>query len=95
MSHFFFFAWTAETCSTIKLVFILYFVWDPELESESEPESDSIRIPESGVGVGTAPPRLRTPGSLDALKPQNKNEHIARYEIGRFVLGFTGFAQIS
>ena len=61
---------------------------------ESEPESDSIRIPESGVGVGTAPPRLRTPGSLDALKPQNKNEHIARYEIGRFVLGFTGFAHL-
>ena len=27
--------------------FILYFVSDPELESETEPESESIRSPES------------------------------------------------
>ena len=38
-------AWTAETRSTIKVSFILYFVSD--LESESEPESESIRNPES------------------------------------------------
>ena len=39
MSHFFFFAWTAETPSTIKVLFVLYFV--------SVPESESIRSPES------------------------------------------------
>ena len=31
---------------------------------------------------------------LDAPEPQNKNEHIARYEKKRMVLGFTGFAQL-
>ena len=40
-----FFVWTAETRSTIKVLFSLYFVSDPE--SESEPESESIRSPES------------------------------------------------
>ena len=42
-----FFAWTAETRSTIKVLFVLYFVSDPESESESEPESEPIRSPES------------------------------------------------
>ena len=42
-----FFVWTAETRSTIKVLFSLYFVSDPESESESEPESESIRSPES------------------------------------------------
>ena len=40
---FLFFAWMAETRSTIKVLLILYFVSDPESESESE----SIRSPES------------------------------------------------
>ena len=44
---FFCFAWTAKTCSTIKVLFILYFVSGPESESESEPELESIRNPES------------------------------------------------
>ena len=43
MSRFFFVAWTAETHSTIKVLFILYFVSDPESESKSE----SIRSQES------------------------------------------------
>ena len=43
--HASFFAWTAETCSTIKVLFILCLVWDPGSESESE--SESIRSPES------------------------------------------------
>ena len=42
---------TAETRSTIKVLFVLYFVSDPESksesESESEPESEPIRSPES------------------------------------------------
>ena len=41
----FFFACAVETCSTIKALFMFYFVSDPE--SESEPESESIRSPES------------------------------------------------
>ena len=45
--HDFFLAWTAETRSTIKVLFILYFVSDPESESEPEPESESIKSPES------------------------------------------------
>ena len=32
---------------TIKVLFSLYFVSDPETDSESEPESESIRSPES------------------------------------------------
>ena len=38
-----------ETCSTIKVLFILYSVSGPESESESEsePESELIRSPES------------------------------------------------
>ena len=44
MSRFFCFAWTAKIRSTIKVLFILYFVSDPE--SEWEPESESIRSPE-------------------------------------------------
>ena len=43
--HLSFFAWTAKTRSTIKVLFSLYFVSGPE--SESEPESESIRSPES------------------------------------------------
>ena len=43
--HLSFFAWTAKTRSTIKVLFSLYFVSDPE--SESEPESESIKSPES------------------------------------------------
>ena len=37
-----FFAWTAETRSTIKVLFILDFVSDPESESEwiRNPESE-------------------------------------------------------
>ena len=42
---FFFFAWTAETRSATEVLFILYFVSDPE--SGSEPESESISNPES------------------------------------------------
>ena len=42
---FLFLAWTAETHSTITVLFILYFVSDPG--SESELESESIRSPES------------------------------------------------
>ena len=44
-----FLAWTAETRSTIEVLFILYFVSEPvsESESESDPESESIRSPES------------------------------------------------
>ena len=42
-----FFAWTAETRSTTEVLFILYFVSDPESESESEPESESIIRPVS------------------------------------------------
>ena len=45
--HVSFLAWTAETRSAITVLFILYFVSDPESESESEPESESIRSPES------------------------------------------------
>ena len=45
--HVSFFAWTAETRWTIKVLFISYFVSDPESESESEPESERIRSPES------------------------------------------------
>ena len=45
--HVFFLAWTAETHSTIKVLFILYFVSHPESESESEWESESIRSTES------------------------------------------------
>ena len=41
-----FFAWTAETPSTIKVIFTSYFASNPESESESEPESESIRSPE-------------------------------------------------
>ena len=43
----FFLAWAVETRLTIKVLFILYFVSDPELElestrsPESEPESES------------------------------------------------------
>ena len=33
--HLSFFAWTAETRSTIKVLFILYFLSGPESESES------------------------------------------------------------
>ena len=55
--HIAFFAWTAETCSTIKVVCILYFVWDPESESESEPESESIRNPESEPESESEQPR--------------------------------------
>ena len=40
-----FFAGTAETHSTIKVLFISYFA--SNLESESEPESESIKSPES------------------------------------------------
>ena len=43
--HDFFLAWTAETSSTIKVFFIVYFVSDPQ--SEPEPASESIRSPES------------------------------------------------
>ena len=44
----FFFAWAAETCSTIKVLF-LCFLSDPGPESEPEPvpESESISSPES------------------------------------------------
>ena len=45
--HISFFAWMAETCSTIKVLSILYFAWDLESESESESEPESIRSPES------------------------------------------------
>ena len=46
----FFFAWTADTRSTIKVLFILYFVsgLESESESESEPESEPIRSPALG-----------------------------------------------
>ena len=43
----YFIVWTAETRSTIKVLFSLYLALDPESESESEPESESIRSPES------------------------------------------------
>ena len=43
--HVFYFAWMAETRSTVKVLFILYLASDPE--SELEPESESIRNPES------------------------------------------------
>ena len=36
-----------EARSTIKMLFILYFVSGPESESESKLESESIRSPES------------------------------------------------
>ena len=42
---FFFLAWTAETRSTIKALFILYFISDQESGSESE--SEPIRNLES------------------------------------------------
>ena len=35
-----FFAWTVETRSTIKVLFISYFASNPELESESESEPE-------------------------------------------------------
>ena len=41
--HASFFACTAETRSTIKVLFILYFASD----RKSEPDSESIRSPES------------------------------------------------
>ena len=49
MSRFFFLVWTAETYSTIAVLFILYFVSEPESESKSEsvPESESIKGPKS------------------------------------------------
>ena len=40
-----FFAWTAETHLAMKVLFVLYFLSDPE--SESEPESELIRSPTS------------------------------------------------
>ena len=40
---------------------------DPGYESNVEPESESIRKPEFGVGVGTAPRRFRTPDSKALL----------------------------
>ena len=43
--HVSFFAWAAETRSTIKVMFIFYFSSDPE--SEPEPESETIMSPES------------------------------------------------
>ena len=43
--HVSFFTWTAETRSIIKVLFISSFVSNQE--SESEPESESIRSPES------------------------------------------------
>ena len=36
-----------KTRSTIKVLFISYFVSGPESESEFEPESESIRSPDS------------------------------------------------
>ena len=39
--HVSFLAWTAETRSTIKMLFALYFVSDPESESIRSPESES------------------------------------------------------
>ena len=41
----FFFAWTAGTRPIIEVLFVLYFVSNQE--SESEPEPESIRSPES------------------------------------------------
>ena len=58
--HVSFFAWTAETRSTVKMLFILYFASDPESESkpesirsqESEPESESEQHHHDSVPFG-------------------------------------------
>ena len=61
MPRFFCFAWTVKTRSTIRMLFILYFVYFVSgvgVGVDQEP-GDGV-----GVGVGTAPPRLRTPGFI-------------------------------
>ena len=51
---------------TIKVLFILYFISDPD--PESEPVFDQEAGVGAGVGVGTAPPRLRTPANPLSVK---------------------------
>ena len=51
---------------------------DPGSESKLEPESESIRKPEFGVGVGigTALPPLRTPDSKSLLLRPAESESV-------------------
>ena len=52
--HDFFLAWTAETRSTTRVLFILHFVSGPELESV--PESELIKGRESELGSESEQP---------------------------------------
>ena len=59
--HVSFSAWTAETSSTIKVLFILYFASDPELESKSESISSAKWESESEQPHHDSAPLLHSP----------------------------------